>query len=210
MQERRKKKWTVWRANNDEAKTEFQKAVTGRKEGRESRRTLGDDSKIAKKRCKVAHSTKNDRDEALQETPENVRIREEVAARCTKVSKRRVLKKQARKARADQQRSQLTWCCRPVARHVLDGWTSVRDPSLQLAREVLTVLQSLASGRILKDLLLIAYRPAVNVNVPAERGSNWLHHVLPGYSHTTGVSRSSQQGAKEHICSFWSGWASFA
>ena len=46
-------------------------------------------------------STKNDRDKALKQTPDNVRIREEAAARCTKVIKRRVLKKQARKARAD-------------------------------------------------------------------------------------------------------------
>ena len=44
---------------------------------------------------------KNMREKAVQETPENVRVREEAAARCTKVIKRRVLKNQARKARAD-------------------------------------------------------------------------------------------------------------
>ena len=37
-----------------------------------------------------------------QSTPENVRSREEAAARCTNKIKRRVLKKQARKARAEQ------------------------------------------------------------------------------------------------------------
>ena len=48
----------------------------------------------------VAHSTKNERNIAKR-TPESVRKREEAAARCTKVIKRRVLKKQARKARAE-------------------------------------------------------------------------------------------------------------
>ena len=48
-------------------------------------------------------------------------------------------------------------------RHVLDGWTSVRDPLLQLAREVLTVHSSPASGRILIDSLPISHRPGVNV-----------------------------------------------
>ena len=37
----------------------------------------------------------------MKQTWENVRVREEAAARCTKVIKRRVLKKQARKARTD-------------------------------------------------------------------------------------------------------------
>ena len=40
-------------------------------------------------------------------TPENVRLREEAAARCTKMIKRKVLKKQARKARAEH----LVKCC---------------------------------------------------------------------------------------------------
>ena len=37
----------------------------------------------------------------MKETPENVRIRADAAAKCTKVIKRRVLKKQTRKGRAD-------------------------------------------------------------------------------------------------------------
>ena len=49
----------------------------------------------------MAHTTKVDREKAVYQTPESVRIREEAAARCTKVVERRVLKKQARKARAD-------------------------------------------------------------------------------------------------------------
>ena len=36
-------------------------------------------------------------------TPENVRLREEAAARCTRKIKRRILRKQARKARAEHQ-----------------------------------------------------------------------------------------------------------
>ena len=40
-------------------------------------------------------------------TPESVKLREEAAARCTKKIKRKVLKKQARKARADH----LVKCC---------------------------------------------------------------------------------------------------
>ena len=43
----------------------------------------------------MAYSTKKDRDKAAKETPENVRMREGAAARCTKVIKRRSLNKQA-------------------------------------------------------------------------------------------------------------------
>ena len=48
----------------------------------------------------VAHHTKAERVKITQSTPENVRLREEAAARCTASIKRKVLKKQARKARA--------------------------------------------------------------------------------------------------------------
>ena len=37
----------------------------------------------------------------MKQTPENVKIREEAAAQCTKVTKKNVLKKHARKARVD-------------------------------------------------------------------------------------------------------------
>ena len=47
----------------------------------------------------MAYSTKkSDRDNAVKETPENVRIREEAAARCTKVIKRRVLKESQKRS----------------------------------------------------------------------------------------------------------------
>ena len=69
------------------------------KAAKHDRNTTGTRStpKFSQHAGKVAHITKNDRDQALKKTPENVRIREEAAARCTKVIKRRVLKKQARK-----------------------------------------------------------------------------------------------------------------
>ena len=51
------------------------------------------------------HCSKTER-KVKQQTLENVRIREEAAARCTEVIKRRGLKKQARKARAEH----LVWC----------------------------------------------------------------------------------------------------
>ena len=98
---RESKKWTGWRAKNDEAKTELQKAVMDKKR-RQARKNLGTIQKdIEEASDKVAHSTKNDRDKNMKETPESVRIREDAAARCTQVSTRNVLKKQARKTKAD-------------------------------------------------------------------------------------------------------------
>ena len=47
---------------------------------------------------KVAHK---ERENIAKRTPENVRIRGEALVWCTKVIKRKVLKKQARKARAE-------------------------------------------------------------------------------------------------------------
>ena len=49
---------------------------------------------------KVVHRTKAQREERIS-TPNNVRLREEAAARCTAKIKRRILRKQARKARAE-------------------------------------------------------------------------------------------------------------
>ena len=56
----------------------------------------------------VAHCTKAEREtNILKRTPDDVRTREEAAARCTKVINRRVLIKQARKPRAEH----LERCC---------------------------------------------------------------------------------------------------
>ena len=88
-------------AKNDEAKIDFQKTVMG-KEDDEQGENLGTLQKdIEDAAGKVAHSTKKRKRNFVKRTPENVRIRAEAAARCTKVIKRRALKKQARKARAE-------------------------------------------------------------------------------------------------------------
>ena len=50
---------------------------------------------------RVAHHTRAEREKIMMSTPENVRLRKEVAAKCTAKIKRRVLKKQASNARAE-------------------------------------------------------------------------------------------------------------
>ena len=80
---RRKKKCAGWRPSDDVAKSEFKKIT------------------MKKLRKKVAHTTKFDRDKEVMRTPGEVRMREEAAARCTKLINKRVLRKQARKAEAD-------------------------------------------------------------------------------------------------------------
>ena len=55
----------------------------------------------------MAHHTKAERETFLLSTLQNVRLREEAAARCTAKIKRNVLMKQARKARAEH----LVKCC---------------------------------------------------------------------------------------------------
>ena len=91
----RRKNGQVWRPQNDGSRTEFRKAVmTIIGEGKEE--NLGTIQKgIEEAAGKVP------RDKMVKRTPVSVRIREEAAARCTQVVKRIVLKKQARKARAD-------------------------------------------------------------------------------------------------------------
>ena len=50
---------------------------------------------------KIRHRTNAQKEKEKRSTPENVRLREEAAARCTTKIKRRVLRRQARKARAE-------------------------------------------------------------------------------------------------------------
>ena len=97
----RRKKWTGWKPRNDEAKIEVQNAAMRREEEKQEENlgTIRKEIRVAA--AKTAHSTKNKRDKAVKQTPENVRVRDEEAARCTDVIKTRVLRKQARKARAD-------------------------------------------------------------------------------------------------------------
>ena len=70
----------------------WQRQNIGRNTGNRMFRTL---------RTKLLAAQKSDRDKTMKEIPENVRIRKEAVARCTKVIKRKMLKKQPRKARAD-------------------------------------------------------------------------------------------------------------
>ena len=75
----------------------------------------GTTQKIEVAAGEVANCTETERENITRQTTENVRIREEAAAKCTKVIKKRVLKKQARKARAEH----LVKCClAPGRRHV--------------------------------------------------------------------------------------------
>ena len=50
---------------------------------------------------KIRHRTNALKEKEIMCTPENVRLREEAAARCTTKIKRRVVRRQARKARAE-------------------------------------------------------------------------------------------------------------
>ena len=65
---------------NDEAKIEFQKLVIRRKDEKHEENLETQQKDIEEAAGKVAHSTKNDRDKALNRTRENVRIREEQGA----------------------------------------------------------------------------------------------------------------------------------
>ena len=50
---------------------------------------------------KIQHLTNAQKEKEMMRTPENMRLREEAAARCTAKIKRRVLRRQTRKARAE-------------------------------------------------------------------------------------------------------------
>ena len=50
---------------------------------------------------KIRHRTKAQREKGIMSTPENVRLREEAAARCSAKTKRRVLRRQAKKVRTE-------------------------------------------------------------------------------------------------------------
>ena len=85
-------------ADNRRSINEIQKNDEKRLYGRRSRNCTENIENTARK---VVHRTKAQREEDIMSTPENVRLPEEAAARCTTKLKRRVLRKQARKARAE-------------------------------------------------------------------------------------------------------------
>ena len=92
-----KKKWTGWRPKTDEQTQEFRKNVM------EKNFDTEDDIATTQKNIETVAG------EVAQiiSAPENVRLREEAAARCTAKINRKVLKKQARKVRAEH----LVKCC---------------------------------------------------------------------------------------------------
>ena len=55
------------------------------------KKTWERNKKLKKLHGKVAHTSKADRDKAVRQTPESVRVREETETICTKVIKRRVI-----------------------------------------------------------------------------------------------------------------------
>ena len=87
-------------ASENEARIEFTKPVMTNKEEDQKEDLETTQESIEEAAKQVTHTTKSERDE-VRRTPEKVRIREEAAARCTKVIKRRVFRKQARNAKAD-------------------------------------------------------------------------------------------------------------
>ena len=98
---KRKKKWTAWKPKTDEQTMQF------RKEEMEKNEDTEDDLAIIQRNIEtaagqVAHQSR--KRNIIMSTPDNVRQREEAAARCTAKIKRQLLKKQARKARAEQPR----------------------------------------------------------------------------------------------------------
>ena len=90
----------VMEADNRRAILEVQKKVMERNECTEENLDAINKN-IEKAAGKEAHRTIAQREKTITSTPENVRPREEAAARCTAKIKRRILRKQARKARAE-------------------------------------------------------------------------------------------------------------
>ena len=78
----RRTKWTGWKPKNDEAKIEFQKAAIRREEEKQEENLGKIRKEIRVAAAKTAHHTKNKRDKAVKQTLENVRVRDEEAARC--------------------------------------------------------------------------------------------------------------------------------
>ena len=95
-----KKNWCGWKPRLEIQNKEHRKKLL---EGEEvSLRDLsGIQDQIEKAAKKIAHLTKGERKKIIRQTPEHVKNREVAAARCKRVMERRVLSKQARRARAD-------------------------------------------------------------------------------------------------------------
>ena len=98
--QKRNKKWTCWKPTTEEQLLLFKREVM------ENERDTEADLCTAQKNIenaakKIQHRTNAQKEKELMRTPENVRLREEAAARFTAQMKRKVLRRQARKARAE-------------------------------------------------------------------------------------------------------------
>ena len=94
------KKWTGWKPTTEDQSAHFKKEVkknVGNKE--EDLSTAQKNMENAAK--KIRNRMKAQREKEMMSTPETVRLREEVDARCTTKIKRSVLRRQARKVRAE-------------------------------------------------------------------------------------------------------------
>ena len=89
------KKWTGWRPTTEDQLMHFKKKVM--KKGGDKEENLSTENALKK----VQHRTNAQKEKEMMRTPENVRLREETVARCTAKITRIVLRRQARKARAE-------------------------------------------------------------------------------------------------------------
>ena len=98
--QKRNKKWTGWKPTTEEQLSLF------KREAMKNERDIQDDLSTAQKNIetaakKIQHRTNAQKEKEMMKTPENVRLREGAVARCTAEIKRSVLRRQARKARAE-------------------------------------------------------------------------------------------------------------
>ena len=99
---KRKRKWTGWSLKTTKQKLNFRRQWWFNKRTASKKKTWEQYRKTLRRlRAKWLTAQKSDRDKTMKEKRENVKAREEAAARCTKVIKRRVLKKLANWARAE-------------------------------------------------------------------------------------------------------------
>ena len=97
LSKKRNKKWTGWKPTTEPHVNAFQKG-SGENAGNKEEHLSTVQKNIENAAKKIRHRTKAQREKAIMSTPETIRLREEVAARCTAKIKRRTLRKQARKA----------------------------------------------------------------------------------------------------------------
>ena len=100
--EKKRKGYAGWRPRDDEAKTEFKKATMCKKDDDEKEGELETIQRsIEEAAKKIAHTTRAERQKEVMRTPKPVTLKQEAAARCTRPIDRKVLRNQARRARAD-------------------------------------------------------------------------------------------------------------